>query len=104
MCRATATVRYPSAASLRTIPRPNPRLPPVTTTLRMMTSQFARSSNLQRRQETDRRRNLVCGEVLVTDLQDFALEVRDLTARTALAGFSVQNDVGDDQRTRDGTS
>ena len=42
----------------RTIPRPRPRLPPVTITLRM-TGQLAGGGDLERGNETDRRRNLV---------------------------------------------
>src|ERR1700680_250 len=71
--RATAMAQYPASVSLRAIPKPNPLLPPVTTTLRRMPGQFACRRHFQRRDETDGRRNLVCGEVLMTDVQDLAL-------------------------------
>ena len=41
-----------------------------------MTGQLAGGGNLERRNETDRRRNLVGGQALVADLKDLALEVR----------------------------
>src|ERR1700675_1660794 len=104
MWRGTATASEHSEVRLRTILRPKPRLPPVTTTLRIMASQLAGRSNLQRRDESDRRGNLVCRQALVTDLQDLALDVRGLTLWTARVGLSLQHDVGDDQRARDGTS
>src|SRR5437667_2827074 len=62
----------------------------------MLTSQFACRSNLQRRDETDRGRNLVRVETLVADMKDLALtlEVR----------LSFQDYVRDDQRTSNGAS
>src|SRR5205809_5828461 len=62
----------------------------------MLTSQFACRSNLQRRDETDRGRNLVRGETLVTDTKDLALTVEGRLA--------FQDDIGDDQRTSNGAS
>src|SRR2546425_12643346 len=78
--RATATARYPSAVSLRTMPRPSPRLPPVTMTLCMKASEFPCRGNLERGDEADRRRDLVGHEARVTGFQDLPLERLDLTA------------------------
>src|SRR5438093_3071273 len=89
--------------SRRTIPRPRPRLPPVTITLRM-TGQLAGGGDLERRNETDRRRNLVGGQAGVTDLKDLALEVHHLATGAARIGLSLQDDVGGDERTGDWTS
>src|SRR5437879_13463082 len=102
--RATATARCPSAVSLRTMPRPSPRLPPVTMTLCMMASEFPCRGNLERGDEADRRRNLVGREARVTDLQDLALEVLDLTARAARSGVSLQHHIGGAERARNGPS
>src|SRR5207247_8853590 len=62
----------------------------------MLTSQLACRSHLQTRDETDRGRNLVCGETLVTDTQDLALTVQGRLA--------FQDDIGHDQRTGDRAS
>src|SRR5207244_8366399 len=87
--------------SRRTIPRPRPRLPPVTMTLRR-TGQLAGDGNLERRNETDGRRNLVGGQVIATELEDLTLEVHHLAPGTARVGISLQDDVGDDERTGNG--
>src|SRR2546425_11085092 len=79
--RATATARYPSAVSLRTIPRPSPRLPPVTMTLCMMASEFPCRGNLERGDEAERRRHLVGREGRAAGLRDLELEGVDLTGR-----------------------
>src|SRR2546426_1840525 len=87
--------QYPSQISRRTIPRPRPRLPPVTMTLRMA-GQLAGGGDLEGTNKTDRRRNLVGGQRVVADLKDLALDVR-------AAGLCVQDDVGGDERTGDRT-
>src|SRR6266850_6753529 len=83
--------------------RPRPRLPPVTITLRM-TGQLAGGGNLERGNETDRRRNLVGGQAVVTDLKDLAPYVHPLATGAARIGLSLQDDVGGDERTGNGTS
>src|ERR1700704_5317706 len=98
--RATAMARYPAAASLRTMPRPSPRLPPVTRTLRISAHDLACRSNGQRRNKVDRRRDLVPGKCCATVLKDRVLE--SLAASVRGAGFSVQNHVSDDERAHDG--
>src|SRR5580704_16226544 len=85
----------------RTIPRPRPRLPPVTITLRMA-SHLAGGGNLERGNEPDRRRDLVRGQGVVTELKDLALEVDNLAASGGI-GLAFQDDVGGDQRSDDGT-
>src|SRR5207247_2706810 len=57
--RATAMTRYPAAVSRRAMPRPRPRLPPVTRTLRMLTHHLAGPRNTQEPHEADRGRHLV---------------------------------------------
>src|SRR3989442_4888293 len=89
--------------SRRTIPRPRPRLPPVTITLRM-TRQLPGGGHLERGNETDRRWNLVGRQPVVADLKDLAPEVHDPAARTARIGLCLQDDVCGDERTGDGTS
>src|SRR2546421_3285506 len=49
--RAMAIARYPPAASVVAIASPIPRLPPVTTTLRIGTHQFPGRGNLERRHD-----------------------------------------------------
>src|SRR6266480_4742657 len=98
--RATAMARYPAAASLRTMPRPSPRLAPVTRTLRIPAHDLACRGNRQRSNKVDRRRNLVPGKCRATVLEDRVLEC--LAACVRGAGFSVQNHVRDDERARDG--
>src|SRR6185295_7423512 len=91
--------QYPSQTSRRTIPRPRPRLPPVTITLRM-TGQLAGGGDLERRNESDRRGNLVGGQMAVTDLKDLAPDVHVCAARACVI---AQDDVGGDERTGDRT-
>src|SRR5262245_25940613 len=92
MRRAIATTWYPSSVSLRTIPRPIPRLPPVTITLRIITNQFACSGNFQRGDATDRNRDLVCGQALAAGLDDLTF-IRGNTIMAAQIGFLFQDDV-----------
>src|SRR5207302_9523760 len=98
--RATAMQRYPAAASLRTMPRPSPRLAPVTRTLRIPAHDLSCRGNRQRRNKVDRRRHLVPGKRCATVLKDRVLE--SLAASVRSAGFSDQNHVSDDERARDG--
>src|SRR5438309_354751 len=81
--------------SRRTIARPSPRLPPVTITLRM-TDQLASGGKLERRHETDCRRNLVAGQAIVANSKDLALVGRAQAARGRIV---FQNDICNDQRT-----
>src|SRR2546421_3625176 len=80
----------------RTIPRPRPRLPPVTTTLRMLANQLAGRADVERRHESNRGGHLVGGQSLVAEAEDVGLVVR--------RRFAVDDDVGDDQRPGDGTA
>src|SRR5438093_6505117 len=92
--------RYPAAASLRTMPRPSPRLPPVTRTLRIPAHDLTCRGNGQGRNKVDRRRHLVPGKRRATVLEDRVLE--SLAAPARGAGFSVQYHVSDDERPHDG--
>src|SRR6267143_1406726 len=98
--RATAMARYPAAASLRAMPRPSPRLPPVTRTLRIPAHDLTCRGNGQGRNKVDRRRDLVPGKRRAAVLEDRVLE--SLAARVCGAGFSVQHHVSDDERSHDG--
>src|SRR5204863_2475743 len=80
----------------RTMPRPRPRLPPVTMTLRMLANQLSGRADVERRHESNRRGHLVGGEPLVAEPEDVGL-----VGRRRLA---VDDDVGDDQRSGDGTA
>src|SRR5882724_6445919 len=93
--RATAMARYPAAASLRAMPRPSPRLPPVTRTLRIPAHDLTCRGNGQGRNKVDRRRDLVPGKRRAAVLESLAASVRG-------AGFSVQHHVSDDERSHDG--
>src|SRR2546430_3123751 len=80
----------------RTMPKPRPRLPPVTMTLRMLANQLSGRADVERRHESNRRGHLVGGEPLVAEAEDVGL-----VGRRRLA---VDDDVGDDQRSGDGTA
>src|SRR4051812_19842518 len=73
--RAIAMARYPELASRRTIARPRPRLPPVTTTLRIAPRELAALRDRQRRDEADRGRNLVPRQSFTAEMHDLALEL-----------------------------
>src|SRR5437763_3249858 len=81
------------------MPRPRPRLPPVTSTLCMTTSELPRGRQVQRGHETDRRGDLVCRESLTTHLQDFPFEVGSLPAAGGWISVVFQDYVSRDQRT-----
>src|SRR4051812_45008916 len=85
------------------MPRPSPRLPPVTTTLRM-TSQLAAGGNVEGRNETDGGRNLVSREALAAYLEDLALDVAAVPVRARLRGIDREHDVGCDERAGDRAS
>src|SRR2546427_9939528 len=69
-----------------------------------MAGQLAGGGDLERRNETDRRRNLVGWQAVVADLEDLALDVPNPAACAARIGLSFQNDVCGDERTGNGTS
>src|SRR5204862_7229586 len=73
--------RYPAPASRRTMPRPRPRLPPVTMTLRSMARDLARRRDGERRDEGDRRGHLVAGKRPEPELQPLPGEPRTPTLR-----------------------
>src|SRR6266513_3056062 len=58
-----------------------------------MTRQLAGGGDLERRDEADRCRNFVRSQLIVTDLQDLALEVADVGA-----GLCLQDDIRGDER------
>src|SRR5262249_47431501 len=89
-------------ARLRTTHRPSPRLPPVTTTLRM-TSQFASGTDIQVINEPDCRRNLMLSQSIAADLQDLPLEFGGRDRRTAAVWLYFENHVSDDDRTSNRT-
>src|SRR5699024_8591799 len=60
--RATAMTLKPEAASLPTMARPMPRLPPVTRTLRIGSCELARGRHVERVDEADHCGHLVRGQ------------------------------------------
>src|SRR5437879_5931645 len=92
--------RYPSHVSLREMPRPSPRLPPVTMTLRMAACHLAGCRKDQRADKVDRRRDLVPSKHLTAKLHDLALDLARGPARQIR--FCFQDYVGDDDPTRNG--
>src|SRR5437016_2301176 len=66
--------RYPTAMSRPVMPRPSPRLPPVTITSRMLTRQFSGSIDREGGNDVDCRRDFMPGKHVVTELQDVALK------------------------------
>src|SRR5260370_14030731 len=97
--RATAMTRYPDCASLRLIARPSPRLPPVTSTSRMLTCQFTRGIEFQGRKDVYRRRNLMPGKHASTELQDLVLKIIRWDRRRD--GFFREHDVSNHERPSD---
>src|SRR6185437_12241224 len=98
--RATATAPYPSQRSRRTIPRPRPRLPPVTRTLRTA-GQLAGTGNVQRGDEPQNPRDLVRREVLAAERQNLPVEIRQGIVVRVRTGLVLQHDVRGDERTGD---
>src|SRR5437588_13025870 len=78
-----------------------PRLPPVTTTLRILSHQFAGCADLQGCDEAYRRRHFVLGQCVATGLHDRALELRRAVGCTSVTGLLLQHDVGDHNRPGD---
>src|SRR5271170_5065081 len=91
--------RNPVSASLRAIPRPKPRLPPVTITLRMATNQLSGFGHSQAGHYIDYRGNFVRRERLAAKQQDFVLEFRNGVSGGARG--CVQDHVGHDKRAGD---
>src|SRR5262249_3796211 len=60
--------------SLRAMARPRPRLPPVTTTLRMMPRKLAGLGDIEGGNEADHGRHLVLGETGAAALHDLPFE------------------------------
>src|SRR5262249_12793683 len=82
------------------MPRPSPRLPPVTMTLRIVARQLAARGERERRDKADGGRHLVARELTdahFDDLAPQALGVRAVVAVEMLA----QHDVGDHHRPGD---
>src|SRR5271166_677397 len=86
------------------MPSPIPRLPPVTTMLRMlarmMPRRFSGGREIERRNEAYRRRHLVLRKAVATDLEDFVLELAGSIAE--LIGLPSEDHVGDDDGAGDG--
>src|SRR5712692_10449360 len=82
--------------------RPKPRLPPVTMTLRMRTRQFASLADRQGRYEADHHRNLVLGQGGATTFEDFPPQRSDLSAGAAGLRLFLQDNLGHDDRAREG--
>src|SRR5271156_5218321 len=95
--RAIAIARKPASVSLRVIPRPIPRLPPVTTTLRMEADELPGICDRQGGNEIDGGGDLM-------RWQNLAAMAQDIDAKGAAGGLRriLQNHFGDDQRTGDG--
>src|SRR5262245_45462498 len=105
--RAMATTWYPTSVSLRAIPRPNPRLPPVTITLRMVTCHLTRGIDGQNGNEVERYRNLVPRQGVAAEPQDLVLQRLILAFHNSpvrCVCISMQHHIGDDKRARNGTS
>src|SRR5437016_2734471 len=92
--------QYPESARHRTMPSPNPRLPPVTRTLRMRARELTALRNRKARHERDRNRNLPFRQALAAKLDDLALDCRFASVRTACVE-RVENHVGDHNRSHD---
>src|ERR1700722_142932 len=93
--RAIAIARKPASASLQAIPSPNPRLPPVTITLRMVTDELSSLGDGQSSSEIDDCWNLVRGKLLTAQRQDLLLysPVVDVPG----SGLGVQNNISNDK-------
>src|ERR1700722_10286415 len=98
--RAIAIARKPASASLQAIPSPNPRLPPVTITLRMVTDELSCLRNRQCRNEIDGGRDLVRGKFLAAEVQD-VLPCLPVVS-VFVVGLSLQNDIRNYKSTGDG--
>src|SRR5262249_24497372 len=90
------TTRYPASTSLREMPRPKPRLPPVTMILRIVAHYLSSRTDGESRDKVQRRRNHVTRESLPAEPQNLILEFTTLLISVHV---SVQNHIGHDQRT-----
>src|SRR6202789_3177141 len=79
--RAIAIARNPVSVSRRAIPKPIPRLPPVTITLRMPADEFPGLSDRQGGNEIDCRRDLMGRKCLTTEPQDIVMQFTHVRAR-----------------------
>src|SRR5271166_4450435 len=86
------------------MPSPIPRLPPVTTMLRMlarmMPRRFSGGREIERSNEAYGRRHLVLRKAVTADLQDFVLELEG--SLIGLIAPPSEDHVGDDDGTGDG--
>src|SRR5580698_295962 len=98
--RAIAIARKPASANLQAIPNPNPRLPPVTITLRMVTDELSSLSDRQRGNEVDDGRDLVRGEFLTAEQQDGLPYLRFVLA--LVVRFRIQHNISNHQCAGDG--
>src|ERR1700739_2935461 len=87
--------RYPARFNLRAIPSPRPRLPPVTTTLRITTYHLPRFSNRERGNKIDRSWDLIRGESFTTEQDDI---ISKFTNISLLRLRRSQNHIGNYQR------
>src|SRR6202795_325366 len=79
------------------MPRPSPRLPLVTMTLRMA-GELARGADLKRRHEMDRRRHLVTLQRGAAEFEEFAFQFIGLFRRDR---FRLDHDIGNDDSAGD---
>src|SRR5207302_7873263 len=75
---------------------PSPRLPPVTITLRMRTSDFARLLNTQTVHNMNHRGDFVPWQRLCAELKNFGLNIAIRFVPQILFGF--KHDIGDHER------
>src|SRR5436309_1768627 len=83
------------------MPSPRPRLPPVTTTLRITADQLAGAVHAEPGDEVDRRGNLVPRQRLATVPQQLLLDVRRDAVRAV--GGRLELDIGDHEGAGDRT-
>src|SRR5271155_5349211 len=84
------------------MPRPNPRLPPVTMTLAIATSQFAGSGDVERRYDPNRHRNLVRGQTTPAEAEYSGFERRGFFDHVSGIAFEARGyDIGNDDRPSD---
>src|SRR5580704_12443953 len=94
--RASATTWHPVFARRRTIPRPMPRLPPVTMTLRMTAYQLSSLRDVYRGNKADRRRHLMRRQRLAAELLDGQLQFARLITLERRWGF--EQHIGNHER------
>src|SRR6266853_1026721 len=74
------------------MPRPSPRLPPVTMTLRIRPGELAGGGNVERGHEMDDRRYFVPRQGLATGIENLVFQSLGL----GYAGRGLDHDIGDD--------